>query len=52
MDEVPFAQLDADQLHEINALEQKLGVTLIAYELARSVSNEGSAEDVTDAPSH
>ncbi|WP_186278819.1 hypothetical protein [Lysinibacillus sp. BW-2-10] len=32
MEKVKFAQLDYDQLKELTELEEKLGVTLIAYD--------------------
>jgi hypothetical protein len=43
MDESKFANLDQEQLQELNELETKLGVTLVAYEMSKSfnsMSNE------------
>ena len=43
MEESKFADLDHEQLQEINELEGKLGVTLIAYDSAVTLNN-GSNE--------
>ena len=43
MEESKFADLDREQLQEINELEGKLGVTLIAYDTTATL-NSGSNE--------
>lgn len=39
MEENKFAQLDHKQLKELNEMEEKLGVTLIAYDSSASPTN-------------
>jgi hypothetical protein len=39
MDESKFANLDQEQLQELNELEAKLGVTLVAYEMSESFNS-------------
>ncbi|WP_349532540.1 hypothetical protein [Lysinibacillus capsici] len=41
MKEINFAQLDPQQLEKINELEEKIGVTLVAYD-ASSTPSHGS----------
>nr|WP_233153079.1 uroporphyrinogen-III decarboxylase [Lysinibacillus odysseyi] len=41
LEDTPFAQLTSERLDEINALEEKLGVILIAYD-ATAGSNQFS----------
>ncbi|TBV85329.1 hypothetical protein EW028_21520 [Lysinibacillus sp. OL1] len=41
MKEIKFAQLDPQQLEKINELEEKIGVTLVAYD-ASSTPSHGS----------
>lgn len=43
MDEKKYAQLSQEQLEKINDLEQKIGVTLIAYEHQAMQQDEGSS---------
>lgn len=37
-----FAELDGEQLQELNELEEKLGVTLIAYDTSATYNNPSS----------
>ncbi|MBK3496260.1 hypothetical protein JFL43_15595 [Viridibacillus sp. YIM B01967] len=39
MEENKFAQLDREQMQELNELEEKFGVTLIAYDTAAALSD-------------
>ncbi|MCS1391809.1 hypothetical protein NXZ77_09515 [Lysinibacillus boronitolerans] len=41
MNEIKFAQLDTQQLEKINELEEKIGVTLVAYDPS-STPSQGS----------
>ena len=41
MKEIKFAQLDPQQLEKINELEEKIGVTLVAYDPS-STPSQGS----------
>ena len=43
MKDSKFAELDGEQLQELNELEDKLGVTLVAYD-ANSTYNSPSSE--------
>jgi len=43
MNEIKFAQLDTQQLEKINELEEKIGVTLVAYDPSSTPSQGPSA---------
>lgn len=56
MEESKYAQADSEQLQEINNLEDKLRVTLIAYDTAAIMSNvsetdngNGASRDMTSS---
>ena len=42
MEESKFADLDRDQLQKLNELEDKLGVTLIAYDTSGTLDNSSA----------
>ncbi|WP_166669516.1 hypothetical protein [Paenisporosarcina antarctica] len=42
MEESKIAHIDREQLQEINELENKLGVTLIAYDNLASLNNSSN----------
>ncbi|MDF2065577.1 MULTISPECIES: hypothetical protein [Bacillaceae] len=44
MNETKFAELDREQLQELNELEEKLGVTLIAYDTATTSSSSSTQQ--------
>jgi len=44
MEESKIAHIDREQLQEINELENKLGVTLIAYDKMAATSNNSLNE--------
>ncbi|MEI4771477.1 hypothetical protein WAX74_17765 [Psychrobacillus sp. FJAT-51614] len=44
MNESKFAELDREQLQELNELEEKLGVTLIAYDTATTGNSSSSQQ--------
>ncbi|WP_391117634.1 hypothetical protein [Psychrobacillus sp. L3] len=43
MNDNKFADLDQEQLQVLNELEEKLGVTLVAYDSAASFTNATNA---------
>ncbi len=43
MTEIKFAQLDPQQLEKINELEEKIGVTLVAYDASPPPSHGSGA---------
>lgn len=48
MEESKFAQLSQEQLEKINDLEQKIGVTLIAYDHQVIQRDNGSSTRITN----
>ena len=48
MEQTPFAQLGDESLDEINALQDKLGVILIAYELSTGSSQSSQDRQPAD----
>ncbi|WP_313893463.1 hypothetical protein [Psychrobacillus sp.] len=42
MEETKFAHLDNEQLQELNELEDKLGVTLVAYDTMAAFNSTSS----------
>ncbi|MFE6169837.1 hypothetical protein ABE042_16810 [Viridibacillus arvi] len=43
MEENKYAQLNHEQLKEINEMEEKLGVTLIAYDTSATQTNRSTS---------
>ncbi|MEK4762930.1 hypothetical protein MHH85_22110 [Viridibacillus sp. FSL E2-0187] len=43
MEENKYAQLNHEQLREINEMEEKLGVTLIAYDTSTTQTNSSAS---------